>query len=165
MQILYYNKITPLNFYLLLIILLISSCSDEPYSLPDKIFELELSNKLQGSEAADYVNNLHFVEVTDKMNVIGFYKGDKGNAVIYLTIYSSNEEAISDEKKMTDKISPENSVFILGRYIDFENKRIYRTFGMGQTHYVFTHNNILYWISAETLWAKDFLNEFLNYVQ
>jgi hypothetical protein len=63
---------------------------------------------------------------------------------------------------MTEKISPENSVFTNSTFRSISGRNIYRTLGMGQTHYVFTDKNKLFWISAETPWAQDFLTEYFK---
>lgn len=65
---------------------------------------------------------------------------------------------------MTEKISPENSVFVGGQTIDIDGKQVYRCFGMGQTHFVFAHKKQLIWISVNTVVANEFLSEYLNYL-
>ena len=157
-------KINILLFYFLLI-LLTSSCSNQENYLPGDFFELHLDNKLHGAEALEYVNNLHLQDVAADSNKIGFYNGYKGNAIIYISYYQSEESAKTEEKKMTEKISPENSVFVMGEYQEIEGKNIYRTYGMGQTHYVFSFGKELIWISLGTLWAEDFLKEYLHYIE
>jgi hypothetical protein len=143
------------------IIIILSSCTPQSNYLPLEIFGLSLSKKLTGSEAADFLNRLHLQNVTDSRSEIGFYQGEIGDAVIYLTYYSSREQAAEFESQMTDKISAENTPFIMGEYRDVDGKQIYRTFGMGQTHFVFSHNNVLIWLSLGTNWANDFLKEYL----
>jgi len=147
------------------IILLATSCSKKPDIFPENFFNLKLTQKMTGDEAASFVNRLHFDSVTSEKNEIGFYRGSKGNAVIYVTYYENEKSALDSFVKMTQKISPENSVFIKGSLIKISGKRIYRTFGMGQTHYVFTSGNKLFWISAETIWAINFLNDYLNFLE
>jgi hypothetical protein len=66
---------------------------------------------------------------------------------------------------MTEKISPENSVFIGGEYLDIEGKQVYRCFGMGQTHFVFAHQKELFWISVNTVIGKDVLTAYLDYIK
>ena len=146
---------------LVLIVIVFTVCARQSDYIPQEIFGLTLSKKLTDIEAADFINRLHWQEVTDSRTEIGFYKGSSGEAVIYATYYLSAEEAAEFEKQMTGKISAENTPFIMGKYMDIEGKQIYRTFGMGQTHYVFSHNNVLIWVSAGTAWAEDFLKEYL----
>lgn len=146
----------------LILIYLFTFCSKEQELFPKYFFDLNLTKKLTGIEAKDFVNRLHFNSVTNEKNEIGFYNGVKGNAVIYITYYNDGNTANSNYEKMIKKISPENSVFTESTFIDISGKKIYRTFGMGQTHYVLTFNNKLFWISAESAWAQDFLGQYIK---
>jgi hypothetical protein len=119
---------------------------------------------LSGKEAKEFVNNLHFKSVTDLENEIGFYDEKAGSAIIYITHYNTREAANSDYKKMVKKISPENSVFIKPEYLKLGGMEIYRCFGMGQSHYVFPYNKILFWISVDTHFGKKFVGEYLSYL-
>lgn len=147
------------------IILLVTSCSKEPDIFPENFFNLKLTQKMTGDEAASFVNRLHFNSVTSEKNEIGFYKGNKGNAIVYVTFYENEKSALDNFEKMTQRISPENSVFVQSSFMEVYGKRIYRTFGLGQTHYVFTSRNKLFWISAETVWASDFLKQYIDYLE
>lgn len=153
-----------INYSLLAIAVFLYFCSAKIEYLPQTFYGLTLSKKLTGESAKDFVNQLHFQNVTETDNEIGFYNGEKGKAIIYITYYASEEDAKKDEIRMTEKISPQNSVFINGEKLIVNGKSIYRTFGMGQSHYVFSHSNALFWISAETEWGIEFLEEYLNYI-
>lgn len=124
-----------------------------------------LTRKLSGDDAKSFVDKLHFQNVATTSNEIGFYEGRKGEAIIYISYYENEEAATKDEIRMTKKISPENSVFIMGRYIEINERKIYRTFGMGQTHFVFSQGNALFWISVETNWGKRFIKEYLSCIE
>lgn len=153
------------RFTLLFVLLFtLISCSQNKNYLPDNFFGLTLTRKLTGDDAKSFVDKLHFQNVATTSNEIGFYKGEKGEAIIYISYYESKEKAFEDEIRMTKKISPENSAFIMGSYIEINERKIYRTFGMGQTHYVFTHYNSLFWLSVETVGAEKFLEEYLNFL-
>lgn len=146
------------------LLFIISACGSGTNYFPDKFFGLELTKRLSGKEAEKVVNKLHIDKVAGERNEIGFYKSDKGKATIYVTYYDDVVKPKKEELKMTKKISPENSVFIGGEYIEIKNEEVYRCFGMGQTHYVFTHQNVLLWISVDTHWAQDFLVEYINFI-
>jgi len=145
-----------------IIIFLFTFCSNEVELFPKYFSDLNLTKKLTGTEAKNFVNRLHFNSVTNEKNEIGFYNGLKGNAIIYVTFYNNAEAAFTNYNKMTKKISPGNSVFTESEFINIAGKPIYKTFGMGQTHYVFTFSNKLFWISAEPQWAQDFLTRYLE---
>ncbi|MGK9368644.1 hypothetical protein ACSSWA_07070 [Melioribacter sp. Ez-97] len=129
------------------------------------MFGLKLQKKLTGKAALDYVNKLHFNKVTNEENLIGFYSGQKGDAVIYITIYPDNKKATNAFRKMTEKISPLNSVFYGSAFDNINGKEIYITYGMGAKHFVFVDNNNLFWITAERKWADDFLEYYLSTLQ
>ncbi|MBN1301213.1 MAG: hypothetical protein JW995_08335 [Melioribacteraceae bacterium] len=146
------------------VLLLLSISCGGPEYMPPEIHSLKLVNKITGADAAAYVNKIHYGDVAGERNEIGFYSGKEGEATLYLTYYNSKEEAVQDEKKMTEKISPLNSVFINGSFIEINDKRFYRTFGMGQTHFIFSSSNVLIWFSAETVVAKKLLIRYLEYI-
>ncbi|MCX7719621.1 MAG: hypothetical protein N2111_14630 [Candidatus Sumerlaeaceae bacterium] len=149
-------------FFYFVILFSLTFCSKEPDLFPKFFLDLNLTKKLVGTEAKDFVNRLHYNKVTEEKNEIGFYSGPKGSAIIYITFYNDKNSARTNYEKMIRKISPENSVFTKGTIINFDGKEIYKTFGMGQTHYVFASSNKLFWISAEISWAEKFLNEYLK---
>jgi len=151
------------KFLTLFFIILISCSKQNP--LPDQIFGLSLRQKLVGKEALEFVNKLHFNNVTYEKNEIGFYEGSKGTAVIYITYYNDEKTANHNFELMTRKISPENSVFIKSSFFEYNGKNIYRTFGMGQTHFVFVSGKNLYWLSVETIWSLKFLKEYLACIE
>lgn len=145
--------------------ILFFACSEEIRDpIPAEIFGLTLEKKLVGEQAIEFVNKLHMKTVTAEKNEIGFYGGEKGKAIIYITYYDNKEDAIKNYKKMTERISPANSVFLKGNYRNIAGHEVYTTFGMGQTHYVFVNATDLYWLSAGTMWAEDFLSEYLKYL-
>jgi hypothetical protein len=152
------------NQFLLIVIFLIS-CSINSNYLPEDFFGLQLTRKLSGNDAKDFVNKLHFQNVTDLENEIGFYSGKAGEAIIYITHYNTKESSISNYNKMVKKISPENSVFVRPEFLNLGGMEIYRCFGMGQSHYVFHCNKELFWISVDTHFGKKFVEEYLNHIK
>lgn len=145
--------------------LLLGSCSGDGGYLPGVISGLTLKKAVTGAEAAKEVNKIHYNPVAgEKENEIGFYEGSENRATIYITYYKTEEEAQSDFGKMTQKISPQNSVFISPSFFDFQGYNIYRCFGMGQSHFVFVHKKALLWISADTVHGKEFLKEYLQII-
>lgn len=157
-------KIIQLRLSIIIIALIVLSCSPEKDLLPEDFFGLKLQKKLTGVEAKKFVDELHFQEVAPDKNAIGFYSSTAGSAVIYITYYSSENIAQTEYEKMINKISPENSVFINPEFINIAGKDIYRCFGMGQSHYVFAYGNELYWISVDTHFGKKFIEEYLEYI-
>lgn len=147
-----------------ILIFVLGSCSPKKEHLPENLYNLTLKQKMAGQKAKEFINRLHFQEVASTENEIGFYAGERGSAVIYITHYESSDKAKSEWSKMTQKISPENSVFIGGEYFRLKGKQVYRCFGMGQTHFVFSHKTSLFWLSVETLIGRASLAEYLDYL-
>jgi len=148
-----------------LAILAHAGCSPPKDFLPEELHGLSLRKRLDGAEAEEFVNRLHFQKVASSRNEIGFYEGEKGRAILYVTHYTDPGQASAEELRMTGKISPGNSVFIEGQYLDIDGKRIYRCFGMGQTHFVLSDRKRLFWISVDTMFAPSFLRTYLTYLE
>lgn len=153
------------NNFVLLIVIFISSCSTNKEYLPGEFFGLTLQQKLTGNKAENFVNKLHMKTVTDEKNEIGFYKGKKGEAIIYVTHYHEKKNASGEAEKMINKISPENSVFFGNEFVKIGDEKIFRCFGIGQTHYVFSNEEQLYWVTVDTHIGQEFVNEYLNYLK
>jgi hypothetical protein len=148
-----------------LISILFASCSTNKDYLPEEFWGLKLNRKLTGNEAKDFVDRLHFQNVATEKNEIGFYTGAVGNAIIYLTYYSNEKTAEEDFRKMAEKISPENSVFVNGKFETVDGNQVYSCVGMGQVHYVFYHKNLLFWLSADPNFSRQFFEEYLSFVK
>jgi hypothetical protein len=133
--------------------------------LPEELYGCQLTSAISGEEAKAYVNHLHLQKVASGVNQIGFYEGENGPITIYLTRYESSDQAREDYSKMTQKISPNNSVFIAGEYLAMADKEVYRCFGMGQTHLVFVHAEHLIWLSVDTIRAPKILEAYLAYLE
>jgi len=162
------NKFLLLNYFSLLLFLasIFVSCSAQPEYIPSSAGEFKLKQKVTGKEADKQLNKLHFNPiVTGKKNEIGYYEAAGKNAVVYITGYINETDAKTDFGKMTKKISPENSVFISPSFFNFMGYNIYRCFGMGQTHFVFVHENVLIWISVETIAGREFLKSYINVIK
>jgi hypothetical protein len=144
--------------------LLVSSCSRHKNPLPEEFFGLKLQNKLSGNEAKEFIDRLHLREVTPVKNEIGFYAGEAGNAIVYITYYNNSETAGVQEKKMIDVITQDNPVFFGSEFIKINDRDVYRCFGMGQSHFIFSGNNMLFWISVDSHIGRNFIEEYLNYV-
>lgn len=154
------------RYYIAFVVLLLGtpSCSSKIEYLPADISGLTLVNRLTGDDAGEFVNNLHFEPVADTKNEIGFYQSETGSAVIYIAHYNNKVEADNNYKKMTGKISKGTSVFIKPGYIYINEHKIFRCFGMGQSHFVFTLDKELYWVTADTFIGKSFVEKYLDFI-
>jgi len=156
------NAIFPL---ILCTIIFIIGCTQEKPFLPEKIFTLTLKKQLTGEEAKAFVDNLHFKEVTPENNEIGFYEGEKGKAIIYVTHYKDAKQAREEGKRMIEKIDQGNLVFFMGDSLFVNEMPVYRCFGMGETHFIFSRDNHLFWISSGTMFAQKFLYAYLEHLK
>ena len=149
---------------LFILIIGFSGCSKQVDYIPEKFSDLTLQQKYIGDEARKFVDRLHYQPVAPVENKIGFYENAQASAIIYITFYDDNEDAVDDFKRMTVKISPDNSVFYNSSYLEKEGNRIYKTFGMGQTHYVFVLDDKLFWISVNDLIAENFFDKYYDFI-
>lgn len=142
---------------------LLQYCAEKEF-LPQQILGYSMVRKISGTEAQKIVNRIHLRPITDTENEIGFYEKNTEQVIIYVTYYTSENDAREDLIKMVEKISPKNSVFINGGQIIFDDIVTYRYFGMGQTHYVFKVKNMLFWLSVDTMIASKFLESYIKYL-
>ncbi len=157
-------RILKQNFFLLIAIFL-TSCSISNEYLPEEFIGLRLTKKVTGKEARNFVNKLHGKTVTETENEIGYYSGNAGRALIYTSHYQKPESAEKYFGKMTKKISLGKSAFVSSEFIDVNGKKIFRTFGMGRSHYIFTYNKGLFWITVDTNLGIKFVREYLSYLK
>lgn len=151
-------------FTLIYLSVLFFSCTTHRDYLPKELWGMKLQRKLTGKEAKDFVDKLHFQNLATEKNEVGFYKGQVGNAAVYITYYSDEKNAYQDFRRMTAKILPENSMFVRGTYHNINNKQVYSCMGFGQVHYVFPHKNLLFWVSADPGLSRNFLDEYMKLV-
>jgi len=149
----------------LIIAIILFACSTQTDPLPQEFYGLKIAKKLIGKDTKDYVDRLHFNEVAPDENEIGFYSGDLGTAVIYITYYNNSESALREYLKMTKNISPNNSPFVRSEFIILNNNRVYRTYGMGQVHFVFVKADMLIWLSEDPAIGSKFVEEYLKYLK
>lgn len=149
----------------IIVIILLSACSNQVEYLPEELLGYKLENKLTGEEAKMFVNRLHFNDVTNLENEIGFYSDAEKELIIYITFYENQDLARQDELKMTKKISPQNSVFLAGKYIEIGSFEVYQCYGMGQAHYVFSKDGQLFWISVDSVTGKEFVQNYLKIIE
>ncbi|MBZ0201240.1 MAG: hypothetical protein K8H86_15310 [Ignavibacteriaceae bacterium] len=156
-----------MNKYFLVLTLtgfLLSGCSSNKDYLPAEFFGLKLTNVKVDDEAANFVNKLHLKTVSSSKNKIGFYEGKTGRAVIYLSMYDEANPAISAAKKMIAKLKNDKTPFVDGEFIIINDEAVYICFGMGQTHFIFVRDDILFWVSVDNYFAKRFLADYLDYI-
>lgn len=108
------------------------------------------------------VDKLHFREVGPHKNEIGFYHNESGPLTVYVSRYDDGSEADSGFQNMSGKIMEDQQVFIMGKYLMIRGRRVFRCFGLGQTHFIFTHGRNLIWMSVNTIRAMNIIEAYLN---
>jgi len=150
--------------FLILSTVFLGFCSTKQNPIPQSINSFQLSRVIRGEEAKDFVNRLHFNSVTNEKNEIAFYRFKEFESIIYITHYTNELDAYNNLSKMARKISPQNSVFEKGKFLNLKGKNVYKTFGLGQAHFVFTHKKMLFWVSTEKDSSMKFLQSYLDYL-
>ena len=143
-------------------ILLLACSQNMSQYLPSSIDGYQLNKKLIGQQARQFVDRLHGKQVAQQENEIGFYRNGDRKITLYLTYYTQPENAQKDWQQMVNKISPQNSVFVQGKVLEMNGYQVYRTFGMGQTHFVFVHKNTLIWLSVPTIGSEKLFNAYVR---
>jgi len=158
------ESIQKIVYLLLCFFTIFHSCSNHTDLLPKHITTYRLEKKLEGEEARLFVDKLHFQKVAPLKTEIGFYKGNTGPATIYISFYANSELAENDFRRMTKKISASNSVFTGEGFIKINQKLVYRCFGLGQSHAVFSHNKLLFWVTMDKEGEKNLLDNYIDFL-
>ncbi len=134
--------------------------------LPDSLPGYKLHRTLVGPEAEEVVNKLHQKEVARAESEIGVYRGEKDALMIYVSYYPEAKQAESEYKRMTEKITatPESG-FIMGEYLNYNGQQVYRCFGQGKTHFVFTHGKALLWVTVNTMQGNTVMKAYLDWLK
>lgn len=149
---------------ILLATLILTGCSKQKDPLPKEILSLALDKKLVGKDARDFLSRMHSGDVSSDTNEIGFYSGAQGGATIYVSFFEDKKIAQAEEKRMTDKISRGNSAFTNGDVFYFDGLKIYKCFGYSQSHFIFSKEANLYWLTADSDIDRRFLSDYLDYL-
>jgi hypothetical protein len=158
------KKYLQLSAVILFTVILLASCSKKIDPLPKEIFELKLDKKLSGKEANDFLFRMHSGNVGSDKNEIGFYSGDRGGATIYVSFFEDKIQAQAEEKRMTDEISGGKTEFTNGEVFYIDGHKIYKCSGYSQLHYVFSKENNLYWLTADTEISRKFLTAYYDFL-
>lgn len=128
----------------------------------EELNDMKIVNRISGKEAQSMIDKLHGKSVTPDASNIVFYKGEKGEAILYVSIYSDSNNAKTDYNKMVHLIRDGNEVF--GHFHEFiiDNQKLSMCFGMGQAHYFFYKANRLFWLSTNFQIAQSTVVDLLN---
>lgn len=123
---------------------------------------MKLLQEMRGDEATQLIDRLHGKGVSPEENHIAFYADAENGAVLYLSRYSDELEASSEEQKMARGIKAGNPVFAKYRELSLGDQRVSRCVGMGQIHFFFARGAQLCWLSADPPVAQQALDDLLR---
>lgn len=153
---------------IILLTVLITGCSQKDNNKFQQIEELNgmsLTNHISGEAAQSMIDKLHGKSVTPAENNIAFYKGDKGEAILYVSFYKNAEDARTTYDKMVKMIRDGNEVFGHFHEIEIDSQKLSMCLGMDQAHYFFNKKNKLFWLSTNYQIAQSTVIDLLNKIK
>jgi hypothetical protein len=144
-------------------LMLAASCTlrNEPSGeMPETLAGLERVRLVTGREALDRVADLHGKPPDIEDCAIGVYGEGEKSATVWIsratTPSGSEEQAMLMIERMKDGSGPFHGPEVFRS----DGVRIYRFEGMGQLHYVFTKDDLAFWISAPPELGTQAVQEF-----
>lgn len=162
-----HRHIVKFFLYIAVVFVLIfpTGCSKEQDPLPAEFESLTLDKKLTGKEAKDFLLRMHQGVVGSDKNEIGFYSGSEGGATIYISYFDDKFIAQDEFKRMTDKIAGGNTEFTNGDVFYIDGLKIYKCLGYSQSHFIFSLENRLFWLTSETSIIRKLISDYLDYLK
>ena len=156
-----WQVVAPLVMTLALLLYLVVTRA-EKLEMPHSIAGIDLTRIVAGKDAAEVINHLHGKGVSPSHNSIAIYAGEKGSAILYLSVYAEEKEAEESLDRMRSAISQGNPVFAHYTEVEVSGRIVYFCVGQGQSHYFFRHQDKLYWLAADRGIARVGLEELLT---
>ncbi len=130
--------------------------------LPPRLHGLELVERQRGRDAAAAIGDLHVSGVAPAESHIGYYGGEGPRAVLYRSLFSSEEETRSQLEAMARRIGSGSGGF--GHHIEADvlGTRVHQVFGYGQVHYFYARGTTITWMAASPEVARPILAEVLG---
>ncbi len=156
------------KLYLIFIILattVFSGCALNNEKLPSSIEGIKLHKKMTGQGAVNLINMMHAEKVAAIDNEIGSYIGKQGSAVIYVSRFKDKSIASGEKLKMIKAILTKSTPFTVGGKLKLNGINIYRLLGIGQSHFLFSKNSYLFWVSTDNLNGEKFIKAYIKYLE
>ena len=130
---------------------------------PEKIGGWQRVRLVTGAEALGKINQLHGKSIAVEAGAIGTYqKPGKRPAMVWISRSKTAAMAKKQAEVMADKmVNNPRSPFHDPQTLRLKKTRIYQFTGMGQVHYIFCRDRLVYWISAPPADGKKLLDGFL----
>ncbi len=130
--------------------------------LPDSVAALPLSIALKGDEADRMIKRMHG-KSTGGRSSIGYYGMENRKNVLYLTAFENQEQAEQSLAKMISKMANTGFGFTPPTSDKIGNNMIYRSQGMGLSHFFFRRKNLVFWWQTTPYNAKATLEALLDH--
>ena len=124
--------------------------------------ELELRDAVIGVKANKFIYKMHGKLTGVQNSIIGYYSHDKKNA-LYLSAFEDNKQAERVLKKMSAKIMNTTAGFTPVTLDKRESIVLYRTKGMGLTHFFYNQDNFVIWWQVEPKKAEVTLTHLMKF--
>ena len=130
---------------------------------PEKIGGWQRAKLITGAEGLEKINQLHGKSIAAEAGAIGTYqKPGKRPAMVWISRSKTAAMAQKQAELMADKmVGNPHSPFHDPQTLRVKKTRIYQFMGMGQIHYIFCRDRLVYWISAPLADRKKLLDGFL----
>ncbi|GEM_PF-2548423 len=123
--------------------------------LPASLGGLTLSEKFSGRAAQHMVNHLHGRAVAAPENSIGFYRGETGDATLYVSLYSTHQDARKTGENLAERIRKGNPIFSDYQELQVAHQPVVECRGLDQRHYFFAFESRLYWLAVDENLAQQ----------
>ena len=131
--------------------------------LPGKLGELNLIKVIEKEEATRIINNMHGKHLDDCNNLIAHYGNNPSKNILYISVYTDDEKAKENLKRMAMKMANGSPVFSPLTYSNMGENVHFETDGMGLKHYFYRTDNILIWWQVEPDKAEATYNDLLKF--
>lgn len=131
-------------------------------ALPHELGPLKLVQSVSGKDAAAMVDRMHGREVAQRENFIGLYRGERGSATVYLTVYPTDRLAGEIYAAMERRIEEGDTAFDHFSRFRVEGQDGAACVGQGQIHFFFAHERNLYWLAADLPVARETLQRLIE---
>jgi hypothetical protein len=132
--------------------------------LPEQLAGLYLVRVDRDEIARNKLSQMHHgANFAQYESVIGTYRDQGVEAMVYLTMFDSEEKSAEMMSRMVENIKMQKSPeFSYVKKFERKGKIIHSAAGAGQSHYFFRNGKKNVWISAPTTVGESVLNDFLN---
>lgn len=122
--------------------------------LPSELGGLRRMAHEDGGRASEIINAMHGKGVTPKENLIGVYRGTGATAVLYISVFQTEQQSRTEFLAMAAAIGAGNPVFTRCRSVEIEGRQMSCCSGMDQAHYFFSAGGRLFWLAVDSTVAE-----------